>query len=138
MKTPVVIHRAIYGSLERFIGIIVEHFAGAFPVWIAPIQVEIIPIADRHIEYAEKLQRKMKEFGLRVEVNNKNDSFSAKIRNAQLQKIPYMMILGDKEVESNKVSLRLRDGRDLGIQDIDSTLNQIKKVYNERSLELWK
>ncbi len=112
--TPVVLHRAVTGTTERFMGVIIEHFAGAFPVWLAPVQAVLIPIADRHNEHAHKVAAQLREAGLRVEVNAGSDRMSAKIRDAQGQKVPYMLVMGDKEIEAGAVALRLRSGDDLG------------------------
>ena len=120
--TPVVIHRAVMGSTERFLAVIIEHFAGAFPVWLAPVQAVLVPIADRHNAYAQKVAEQLKAVGLRVEVNAGSDRMSAKIRDAQNQKVPYMLVLGDKEMESSAVALRLRSGEDLGAISVDAFL----------------
>lgn len=118
--TPVVLHRAVMGSSERFLAVIIEHFAGAFPVWLAPVQAKLIPIADRHNEYAAKVAEQLKAAGLRVEVNSGSDRMSAKIRDAQGQKVPYMLVMGDKELEAGAVALRLRSGEDLGAISVDA------------------
>jgi threonyl-tRNA synthetase len=110
---PVLLHRAVTGSTERFMGVIIEHFAGAFPVWLAPVQAMIIPIADRHAEYANKVAQQMKDAGFRVEVDARSERMQAKIRDAQMQKIPYMLVAGDKEAEAGAVAVRLRSGEDL-------------------------
>jgi threonyl-tRNA synthetase len=115
---PYVVHRALLGSLERFFGMLIEHFGGAFPVWLAPVQAILIPIAERHNAYAHEVAGWLKQAGLRVEVNDSNDRMQAKIRDAQLQKVPYMLVIGDREVESGSVALRLRDGQDLGSHSI--------------------
>ncbi len=110
-KRPMAIHRAIYGSLERFIGILVEHFAGAFPLWVAPVQAVVIPIADRHVEPARELAAELRAAGTRfVEVDDSDNRMQNKIRLAQGQKVPYMLILGDREVEARTASVRRRDG----------------------------
>ncbi len=111
---PYMVHRALLGSLERFFGILIEHYAGAFPVWLCPVQAVVIPIADRHMDYAYKVQRQLKEAGLRVEVDDRTERMNAKIRDAQNQKIPYMLVVGDKEMESDQVALRLRSGENPG------------------------
>ncbi len=111
--TPVMMHRAVTGATERFLGVVIEHFAGAFPVWLAPVQAALIPIADRHLEYVRGLAVTLKEAGLRVEVDDSAERMNAKIRKAQLNKIPYMLVMGDKEAESGQVSVRLRSGEDL-------------------------
>ena len=114
-KTPVMIHRALFGSFERFIGIITEHFAGAFPTWLTPVQVKILPIsAEKHMEYAKKLQVELDEKGFRVEVDERNEKIGYKIREAQMQKISYMLVIGDKEIESGSVGVRSRKDGDLG------------------------
>jgi threonyl-tRNA synthetase len=103
---PVVIHRAIYGSIDRFLGILVEHFAGAFPTWLAPVQVKLIPVSDVHNEYAYKLQEDLKKHAVRVDIDTRNEKMGYKIREAQMKKIPYMLVLGDKEIEDNAVNVR--------------------------------
>lgn len=113
-KRPYMIHRALLGSLERFFGVLIEHYAGAFPAWLAPIQAEIIPIADRHLDYAQKIAAELREKGLRVHVDSRADRMNAKIRDAQRAKVPYMLIIGDKEMEAYKVALRKRSGENLG------------------------
>ena len=132
-KTPIMIHRALFGSFDRFIGIITEHFAGAFPTWLAPVQVRILPIADSHKEYAEKLKEKLEEYDIRVELDEREEKIGYKIREAQLQKIPYMLIVGDKEVETNAVGVRARKDGDIGQMTIDACICKIKaeiKEYN--------
>jgi threonyl-tRNA synthetase len=108
---PVIVHYAIYGSFERFIGVITEHFAGAFPAWLAPVQVMVIPIADRHVEYAEKVRKQLFEAGLRAEVDDRSERMQAKLRDAQEQKVPVMLVLGDRDQEAGAVSPRLRTGQ---------------------------
>jgi threonyl-tRNA synthetase len=112
--TPVVLHRAVTGTTERFLGVIIEHFAGAFPVWLSPVQAVLIPIADRHLEYAHLVAKKLQAVGLRVEVDERSERMNAKIRDAQNQKIPYMLVVGDKEAEQGFVALRLRSGENPG------------------------
>ena len=128
---PYMIHRALLGSLERFIGVLTEHYGGAFPLWLSPIQVSIIPIADRHIDYANNLASKLGASEFRVDVNTKKERMNAKIRSAQMSKIPYMLIIGDKEVESNNISIRHRSGEDLGVMSFDDLLN---KLHLDRDL----
>jgi threonyl-tRNA synthetase len=108
------VHRAVLGSLERFIGVLIEHYAGAFPLWLAPVQATLIPIADRHVDYCRDAAAFLSKSGLRVEVDASNERMNAKIRQAQLQKVPYMLVVGDREVEAEAVSLRTRGGEDLG------------------------
>ena len=112
--TPVVLHRAVTGSTERFLGVLIEHFAGVFPVWLSPVQAMIIPIADRHLEYANKVAVELREKGIRVSVDDRSERMNAKIRDAQNQKIPYMLVVGDKEMEAGQVALRLRNGENPG------------------------
>ncbi len=125
-KTPIMIHRAIFGSFDRFIGIITEHFAGAFPTWLAPVQVRILPIADSHKEYAIKLKEQFEDAGIRVELDEREEKIGYKIREAQLQKIPYMLIIGDKEVEAKAVGVRSRKDGDIGQMSIKDFINKIK------------
>jgi threonyl-tRNA synthetase len=125
-KTPIMIHRAIFGSFDRFIGIITEHFAGAFPTWLAPVQVRILPIADAHKEYASKLKEQLEEEGIRVELDDRQEKIGYKIREAQLQKVPYMLILGDKEVEAGAVGVRARKEGDIGQMPINQFISKIK------------
>ncbi len=113
-RRPYMVHRALMGSLERFFGVLVEHYSGAFPVWLSPVQVMIIPIADRHVDYAKKVEAELKADGLRVQIDARSERMNSKIREAQLQKIPYMLVVGDKEVAEEGVSIRLRSGEDLG------------------------
>jgi threonyl-tRNA synthetase len=123
--TPVVLHRAVTGSTERFLGVVIEHFAGAFPVWLAPIQAAIIPIADRHLAYAHQVAGQLKKSGLRVEVDERGERMNAKIRDAQNQKIPYMLVVGDKEMEVEQVALRLRSGENPGPISLESFLARV-------------
>ena len=113
-RRPYMVHRALMGSLERFFGVLVEHYSGAFPVWLSPVQVMLIPIADRHLDYAKKVEAELKADGLRVQIDARSERMNSKIREAQLQKIPYMLVIGDKEVAAEGVSVRFRTGEDLG------------------------
>ena len=126
-KTPIMIHRAIFGSFDRFIGIITEHFAGAFPTWLAPVQVRILPIADSHKEYAQELKEKFENEGIRVELDEREEKIGYKIREAQLQKIPYMLIIGDKEIENKAVGVRSRKDGDIGQMSINEFIEKIKE-----------
>jgi len=130
---PVVIHRAIFGSFERFIAILIEHYAGAFPVWIAPVQAVLIPIADRHLDYCRQVETKLKIAGLRVELDTSTDRMQAKIRNAQLKKIPYMLVAGDREQENNAVAVRLRSGEDLKSRPVDEFIAMAREVIVART-----
>ena len=118
-QRPVVLHRAMLGSVDRFFGVLIEHYGGAFPLWLAPVQAVVIPIADRHLPYAESVAARLKAEGLRAEVNAKSERMNAKIRQAQLQKVPYMLVVGDREGEANAAAVRLRDGSDLGPVPLD-------------------
>lgn len=129
--TPVVLHRAVTGSTERFLGVLIEHFAGAFPVWLAPLQAVIIPIADRHLVYARQVEEQLKSAGLRVAVNESGDRMNAKIRDAQNQKIPYMLVVGDKEVESSTVAPRLRSGEQMSAVSVEAFLVKAKRDIAE-------
>jgi threonyl-tRNA synthetase len=122
--TPVVIHRAVTGSTERFLAVVIEHFAGAFPVWLAPVQAVLIPIADRHLPYIREVAAKLRSEGLRVEVDDRGDRMNAKIRDAQNQKVPYMLVVGDREVEQGQVALRLRSGENPGPISLDAFIQQ--------------
>jgi len=123
---PYVIHRALVGSMERFMGVLIEHYAGAFPVWLSPVQVVLIPIADRHIEYASSVAERLKEADLRVEIDTRSERMNAKIRDAQLQKVPYMLVVGDREVEANAVAVRLRSEEDLGAMPVEKFLERAR------------
>jgi threonyl-tRNA synthetase len=129
---PYMVHRALLGSLERFFGILIEHYGGAFPVWLAPIQAVLIPIADRHADYAYQVARQLKKAGLRVEVDGGSERMQAKIRNAQTQKIPYMLVIGDKEIEAGAVALRLRGGENPGPIAVEDFIARAKKEIMEK------
>lgn len=126
-KTPIMIHRAIFGSLDRFIGIITEHFAGAFPTWLAPVQIRILPIASKHIEYSKKLLKQFEDLDLKVELDEREEKIGYKIREAQLQKVPYMLIIGDKEVEANAVGVRSRKDGDIGQMSVENFIQKIQE-----------
>jgi threonyl-tRNA synthetase len=125
--TPVVLHRAVTGTTERFLGVIIEHFAGAFPVWLAPVQAVLVPIADRHLPFARQVAEKLKDHGLRVEVDERPERMNAKIRDAQKQKIPYMLVVGDKEMEKGEVALRLRSGENPGPMPVEDFIRKAKE-----------
>ena len=137
-ERPVVIHRAISGSLERFMGILIEQFAGAFPVWISPIQAKIIPITDKQADYAQKIKQTLQQKDIRVEVDDKAETMQNKIRNAAAEKIPYMIIVGGMEEQNNTVSIRQRDGQDLGVMPIDDFINQLQDQITKKALNLIK
>ena len=137
-KTPVVIHRVIYGSLERFMGILIEQFAGAFPLWISPVQVKIIPITDEQLEYAQKIEKELKENNIRVEIDDKSETMQNKIRNAAGEKVPYMIIVGGREVENKTISVRQRDSQDLGSMPLSQFIDSVKDQISKKSLNLVK
>jgi threonyl-tRNA synthetase len=126
--SPVMIHRAILGSYERFLAILIEHFAGAFPVWLAPVQVAVLPVSEKHIERAKELADTLYDADIRAELNTDNKTLGAKIRESTLQKVPYMVIIGDKEVEHKELvgAVRTREGSDLGLQTVTELLQTIQ------------
>ncbi len=124
---PIMIHRVVFGSIERFMGILIEHFAGKFPLWLSPVQVKILPISDKFIGYAKEIQSHLQKEGLRCEIDGRSEKIGFKIRTAQLEKVPYMLIAGEKEVKAGSVSVRRRDGGDLGSMTIDSLLEALHK-----------
>ena len=130
---PVMIHRAIFGSFERFIAILTEHFQGAFPTWLSPVQVLIIPIADRHQGYAQKVLEQLKSSNIRVEIDKRAETMQAKIRDAQTQKIPYMIIVGDREEKEDKIAVRTRTGQDLGALPIQEFIDKINHEIESKS-----
>lgn len=131
---PYMVHRALLGSLERFFGVLVEHYAGAFPVWLCPVQVRLIPIADRHVEYARAVAGQLRAAGLRVEIDDSDERMQAKIRNAQMEKIPYMLVVGDKEMQAGQVNLRLRDGQVPGAMSVSDFIALAHQAVAEKRL----
>ena len=132
---PVMVHRVVYGSIERFIGILIEHFAGAFPTWLAPVQVKLLNIADSHIPYMQQIKEKLEEYDIRVEVDDRNEKIGKKIREAQLSKIPYMLVIGDKEQAEGLVSVRHRKEGDKGSMSIDDFIAMIEKEIKEKVIK---
>jgi len=130
---PYMVHRALLGSMERFFGVLIEHYAGAFPMWLAPVHAIVIPIADRHIEYADSVAAQLRAAGLRVEVDYRSERMQAKIRDAQLQKVPYMLVVGDREAEASAAAVRLRSGEDLKALPIGEVIERMTKEIEERS-----
>ncbi|MBN1122465.1 MAG: threonine--tRNA ligase [Anaerolineae bacterium] len=130
---PYMVHRALLGSMERFFGVLIEHYKGAFPVWLAPVQAELIPIADRHFDYAYDALAKLKAAGLRAEVDDSGDRMGNKIRKAQGQKVPYMLVIGDREIEEGAVSLRLRSGEDLGATSVDDFIAMAQEAVKSKA-----
>lgn len=131
---PFMIHRALFGSIERFFGVLIEHYAGAFPLWLAPVQVAVLPITDRINEYADSVASELKNAGFRVESNTRSDKIGAKIRDAQLQKVPFMLVLGDKEFEEKSVAVRERKQGDIGAMSLDEFIEMIRRQKDLRSL----
>ncbi|MFN2578172.1 MAG: threonine--tRNA ligase [Pyrinomonadaceae bacterium] len=131
---PVMVHRALFGSIERFFGVLIEHYAGAFPMWLAPVQVMVLPITDRINEYAETVAEQLRAAGLRVEVNVRSDKIGAKIRDAQLQKVPFMLVLGDREMEQGQVAVRERTKGDLGAMSLDEFKQMAQRLVATRAL----
>ncbi len=134
-KTPVAIHRVIYGSLERFIGILIEEFAGAFPVWLSPVQAKILPISDKMNEYAESVLKELKNAGIRAQLDSRSESVGKKIREAEMEKVPYMIIVGEKEVEAKSVSVRGRNQQDLGAMKLEQLIGTIQEQIKLRSIK---
>ncbi len=131
-RRPYMVHRALLGSLERFFGVLIEHYGGAFPVWLHPVQAQVIPIADRHVAYAEQISLELRQAGLRTKVDASSERMGAKIRNAQLQKVPYMLVVGDREAEAHQVSVRLRTGENLGSMDVDGFIARAQQVVADK------
>ena len=133
LKTPVMLHRVIFGSMERFHGILIEHYAGAFPAWLAPQQVALVPIADRHNEYMEKIYKKLRENNIRVIFEEKSESMNYKIRDyLQNKKVPYVLVAGDKEIESNTVAIRKRGTGQIGEMPINEFIEKLKDEINSK------
>ena len=134
---PVMVHRALFGSVERFFGVLIEHYAGAFPLWLAPVQVGLVPIAERaSCEYAEKVKAELEAAGLRVELDGRNEKMNAKIREFRLQKVPYILVVGDKEEASEAVSVRTRGKGDGGSMAFADFLVKAQTIEAEKSVDL--
>jgi threonyl-tRNA synthetase len=131
---PVMVHRALFGSIERFFGVLIEHYAGAFPLWLAPVQVAVLPITDRINEYAQNVAGALRNAGLRVDVNVRNDKIGAKIRDAQLQKVPFMVVLGDREMEQQTITVRERARGDLGTMGLSDFKEMAQRLVATRAL----
>ena len=131
---PIMIHRVAFGSIERFIGILIEHFAGAFPTWLAPVQVKVLPISDKFIDYGESVKKQLEEAGIRAELDTRSEKIGYKIREAQMQKIPYMLIVGQKEQEEARVSVRSRFEGDEGQKSIDEFIESVKEEIATRAV----
>jgi threonyl-tRNA synthetase len=131
---PIMIHRALFGSMERFFGVLIEHYAGAFPLWLAPVQVAVLPITDRVNEYAEEVAARLRQSNLRVEVNVRSEKIGAKIRDAQMQKVPFMLVLGDREMQEEKVAVRERTQGDIGVMGIPEFIDKAQRLIQTRAL----
>jgi threonyl-tRNA synthetase len=131
-RRPYMVHRALLGSMERFLGVLIEHYGGAFPLWLAPVQATVIPIADRHVEYARRVAENLRAAGLRVEVDERGERMQAKIRDAQLQKVPYMLVVGDKEMQNESAAVRRRSGEDLGPLPLSQLIDRLKDEVASR------
>src|SRR5579883_2438851 len=131
--TPVMVHRALLGSIERFFGVLIEHYAGAFPVWLSPVQAVVIPISERHAEYANKVAAQLKAAGVRVEVDARNEKMNAKIREHALQKVPFLLVVGDKEAEAGRVNVRTRGKEKTEDMPATEFLSRISKLIRDKS-----
>ena len=131
---PLMVHRALYGSLERFFGILVEHYAGAFPVWLAPVQAVVMPITDRQMDYARQVTARLKDAGLRVQLDDRNEKVNLKIREAQLQKVPYMLVLGDREAQSGSVAVRNRKHGDQGAKPLEQFIAELQQLIDSKAV----
>jgi threonyl-tRNA synthetase len=130
---PLMVHRALYGSIERFFGTLTEHYAGAFPVWLAPVQVVVLPITDRQQEYARTVFAKLEAAGFRVQLDDRKEKVNLKIREAQLQKVPYMLVVGDREAEAGTVSVRHRKHADMGVKPLDEFIADVRVLVDAKS-----
>jgi len=129
---PLIIHRAPLGTHERFIGFLLEHYAGKFPVWLAPVQVKILPISDKYVDYAKEIKASLRREGIRVDIDDRNEKIGRKIREAELSRVPYMLILGEKEMEDAKLSVRRQGKGDLGVQLLEEFMNSIVDEIKSR------
>jgi threonyl-tRNA synthetase len=127
------VHRALYGSVERFFGILLEHYAGAFPVWLAPVQATVLPITDRQLEYATQVTQRLRQAGIRATLDDRNEKVNLKIREAQLQKIPDMLVVGDREAQAGTVSVRNRKHGDQGVRPLEAFLEQVRELILSKS-----
>jgi threonyl-tRNA synthetase len=132
---PIMIHRVVLGSMERFFGTLIEHYAGAFPTWLAPLQIKVLPIADKHLEYAKKIYEELFKSGLRVEVDYRNEKVNAKIRDAEMEKIPYILVVGDREIENGSVSVRKRKHGNLGSMRLEEFIERVRKEVLEKIID---
>ncbi len=136
-KQPVMVHRALFGSVERFFGVLIEHFAGAFPVWLAPVQVALIPISEKHVDYANKVADQLKAAGVRVHVDDRNEKMNAKVREQTMQKVPFLLVVGEKEAEAGTVNVRVRGQQQPeGTYPATEFVERVKKLIAEKSVSL--
>ena len=137
LHQPVMVHRALFGSVERFFGVLIEHYAGAFPMWLAPVQIGIVPISsDKHLDYARQLKQRLEAAGLRAEIDERNEKMNAKIREFGLQKVPFTLIVGDKEMQTDSVSVRVRAKGDEGSASVDDFLARATRLASARTVDL--
>jgi threonyl-tRNA synthetase len=128
------IHRVIFGSIERFIGILIEHYAGKFPVWLAPVQVKLLPISEKYNDYSVEVMKHLREHDIRCEIDNRDEKIGFKIREAQMEKVPYMLVIGDKEMENGQVAVRSRKEGDLGPMPLDKFIEKITEEVRNKVL----
>jgi len=128
------IHRALLGSIERFFGMLIEHYAGAFPVWLAPVQTKVMTITDSQIDYAKTVRDRLLAAGIRTELDSRSEKIGFKIREAAMEKVPYILVVGDKEVQQNMVAVRERGGKDLGVMSLDEFMNNVQKLIQEKNI----
>jgi threonyl-tRNA synthetase len=131
---PYMIHRALLGSIERFFGMLIEHYAGAFPVWLAPVQAKIISITDKQLDFARGVREKLLAAGIRTELDSRSEKIGFKIREAAMEKVPYILVVGDKEVQENMVAVRERGGKDLGAMSLDEFMNGVQRLVREKNV----
>src|SRR6185295_4497844 len=134
-ETPLIIHRAPLGTHERFIGFLLEQYAGKFPVWLAPVQVKLLPISDKFLDYAKTVSEKLKKADIRAEVDDRNEKIGKKIRDTEMLKVPYMLVVGEKEMNEEKVAVRRQGKGDLGVRTVEEFLQQIKLEIQERKAD---
>src|SRR5574337_535473 len=133
---PYMIHRALLGSIERFFGMLIEHYAGAFPVWLAPVQAKVLSITDKQLDFAKEVRSSLLAVGIRTELDTRSEKIGFKIREAALEKVPYILVIGDKEVQQNAAAVRERGGKDLGAMPIPEFIDKIKKKINDKSISI--
>ncbi|HXB22578.1 MAG TPA: threonine--tRNA ligase, partial [Candidatus Solibacter sp.] len=136
-KQPLMVHRALFGSMERFFGVLIEHYAGAFPVWLSPVQVAVIPISEKHTEYGQKVTQQLKDAGIRVELDARNEKMNAKVREHTMQKVPFLLVVGEKEAEAGTVNVRVRGKQQPeGTVPLTQFVDRVKKLITEKTVPL--